>query len=53
MSRDDVHVELDVAHGHSLLQFRILPRRAIDGFWNEFEDEIEVDFVLLGLNSTA
>lgn len=47
---EDAHVELDIAHRHGLLELCIMSGCAVDCFWDEFEDEIEVDFILLGLN---
>ena len=42
-----VNVQLDLEDGHGCLHFVKIAGRAVNGFRNEFEYEIEVDLVLL------
>lgn len=42
-----VHVQLDLKHGHGLFEFSIVTTGAVNSFWDIFEHEIEVNFVLL------
>ncbi len=42
-----IHVQLHLKHRHHLLEFGIMPRSSVDRFWDELENEIQVDFVLL------
>lgn len=42
-----VYVEFDLENGHGALQLVEVTRSAIHSFWNEFEDQIEIDFVFL------
>jgi hypothetical protein len=46
-TKELVHVQFDLEHGHGLLEFGIMATSAIDSFWNVFEDEIEVNFIFL------
>lgn len=41
-----VHVELDVVHGHGLLEFGIVSRSSVDGFRDVFEHEVQVHLIL-------
>ena len=42
-----VNVQLDLENGHGCLHLIEVAGRAVDGFGNKFEYEIEVDLVLL------
>lgn len=42
-----VHVQLDLEHWHDLLELCVVAQRAVDGLWDVFKDEVEVDFVFL------
>lgn len=42
-----VDVELDLKDGHGGLEFVEVPRGTVDGFWDELEDQVEVDFIFL------
>ncbi len=42
-----VHVEFDLKHGHGLLKLGIVTAGAVDGFWDVFEHEVQIDFVFL------
>jgi hypothetical protein len=46
-----VDVELDFKDRHDCLQLVEVARGTVDGFGNELEDEVEVDFVPLQLVS--
>lgn len=48
-----VHVQFDVGHRHRLLEFGIVPRRAVHRLRNVLEDEVQVHLVLLGLSRMA
>lgn len=48
-----VHVEFDVVHRHRLLEFRVVSRCAVNRFGNVFEDEVQVDLILFGLQSAG
>lgn len=43
-----VNVKLDFKRGHGGLELVEEPRGAVDGFGDEFEDQIEIDLILLG-----
>ena len=42
-----VHIQLDLEHGHRLLELGIVPAGAIHGFWDIIEHEVEVHFIFL------
>lgn len=42
-----VHVQFDLEHGHGLFEFSIMTTSAVDSFWDIFQDEIKIYFVLL------
>lgn len=42
-----VGVQLDLEQGHGSLELVKVPRGAVDGLWDIFEHQVEVDFVLL------
>ena len=42
-----VHIQLDLEHGHRLLELGIVPAGAIHGFWDIFEHKVEVHFIFL------
>lgn len=42
-----VHVQLDLESWHGLLEFDVVPAGSVYGFGYVFQDEVEVDFVLL------
>lgn len=42
-----VHIQLDLQHGHGLLELRVVATGAIYGFWDVFKHEVEVHFVFL------
>jgi hypothetical protein len=42
-----INVKLDFKNGHSGFHLVEVSRGSIDSLWNELEDEIEVDFILL------
>jgi hypothetical protein len=44
---DLIHVQLDIEHGHRLLKLCVIARGAIDRLWDEFEQQIQKDLVLL------
>jgi hypothetical protein len=48
---DLVHIQFDLKHGHDLLQLRIVPRCSVDSLWDEFEDQIEVEFIFLRMSA--
>jgi len=48
-----VDIELDFEYGHDGFHLVEVARRAVDGLGNEFEHEIEVDFILLWLTRLA
>jgi len=42
-----IHVQLDLEHGHCLLDLGVVARCTIDRLWDIFEHEIEENFILL------
>lgn len=46
-----VHVQFDLEHGHGLFEFSVMTTSAVDSFWDVFQDEIKVHFVLLKNNN--
>ena len=48
-----VHVQLDLQHGHGLLELGVVSRCAVHRFWDELEDEVEIDLVFLSLSTAA
>jgi hypothetical protein len=42
-----IDVELNLQHGHCRLQLVEIPRCAVHGFGDVFEDKIEVNFIFL------
>lgn len=42
-----VHVELDLEHGHCLLELGVMTRSSVDSLRYQFKHKIEVYFVLL------
>lgn len=51
-----VHIQLDLEHGHGLLELDIVAAGAVDGLWDVFEHKVEVHFIFLwvrGLGSVA
>ena len=45
-----IHVELDLQHGHRLLELHVVTRSAVDSLWDVFENEVEVNLVFLENN---
>ena len=46
-TEDLIHVQLDIEHGHRLLELCVVARSAIDRLWHEFEQQIQEHLVLL------
>lgn len=42
-----VHIQLDLEHGHGLLELDIVAASAVDGLGDVFEHKVEVHFVFL------
>lgn len=42
-----VHVQFDLQHWHRLLEFDIVPRRAVNGLGHIFQNKVQVDLVFL------
>ena len=42
-----VHIQLDLEHGHGLLELGVVPAGTVHGLWDIFEHKIEVHFVFL------
>ena len=42
-----VHIQLDLEHGHGLLELGIVPAGTVHGLWDVFEHKVEVHFIFL------
>lgn len=46
-SKELIHVEFDLKHGHRLLEFGVVATGSVHSFGYIFEDKVEIDFVFL------
>ena len=44
-----VHIQLDLEHGHGLLELGIVPAGTVHGLWDVFEHKVEVHFIFLSV----
>ena len=44
-----VHIQLDLEHGHRLLELGIVPAGTVHGLWDVFEHKVEVHFIFLSI----
>ena len=42
-----VHIQLDLEHGHGLLELGIVPAGTVHGLWDVFEHKVEVHLIFL------
>lgn len=50
-SSSSTKTNLDLDHGHRLLELSVMPGSSVDGLGDVLEDEVEVDLVLLQRNA--
>lgn len=44
-----IHIQLDLEHGHGLLELGIVPAGAVHRLWDVFKHKVEVHFIFLSV----